>query len=114
MTRQRLHELFDMYTYKIGMYGARSLSDAYMKASGIKKNIWDQIERGYAAKNGKYLSVIGVNTFMFTAGFIFKSDKGWEFYAITPSEEGSMVLGINELAECKRQGIILKEWTRNE
>lgn len=109
MTRPRLHELFDKYTYKVGMYGARDLSDIYMKASGIKKSIWSQIKKGCEAKNGKYLSVIDVNPFMFTAGFIFKSDKGWEFYAITPSEEGSMVLGINEFAECKRQGIVLKE-----
>lgn len=109
MTRQRLHELFDMYTYKVGMYGARDLSDIYMKASGIKKSIWEQIKRGCEAKKGKYLSVIYVNPFMFSAGFIFKSDKGWEFYAITPSEEGSLVLGINEFAECKRQGIVLKE-----
>lgn len=64
-----------------------NLFDAYEKPSRKKYIAWKYCEELAKKKHGKNLRVINFNTFIFTAGFEYKSKGKNMFMYITPSND---------------------------
>lgn len=94
---------FDKYTYNVGLYGVKHLSDCYNKCSAEKKDIWKNISSDCFHFNGHFLSIITCSRYYFTAGYYFIKDGEYYFKVFTPSDSGVLHLGQNDIIELKRQ-----------
>ena len=62
-----------------------SLWKAYAHASKDKWEAWDDCRKTCFALGGRDLKVIGANTYVFSAGFVFEKDGVQKFCYITKS-----------------------------
>jgi len=70
-----------------------SLEHAYKCPSARKENAWRYCVNLMHDKCGRGLKILSYNTFMFTAGFLFKDTNGvWNMMYITPNYDIAIVL----------------------
>lgn len=103
---KQVQSYFNKYIEKISSIGCQSLYDAYEVPSSAKKEAWDKILSCKAEYDGCNLSIIRKGVQYFTAGFLYKSDNNWCFMLYTPSDTIAAGLSDEQVALCKREGLI--------
>ena len=96
MTKSKVREYWERYVFNVGCNGPRQLHDVYNKCSDVKQNVWDQITKECADRNGFKLSVITYNIQYYTVGYMYKDGNKLMFCAHTSYGYGTMELGQNE------------------
>ena len=96
MTKSKVREYWERYVSKVGCHGPRQLNNVYNKWSDAKQEVWDQIAKECADRNGFKLSVITYNVQYYTAGYMYKDGDKLMFCVHTSSDSGTMELGQNE------------------
>lgn len=97
METVKFRTISDKYSRYI-MRDSRSLYDAYKNPSREKEKAWEYCRDLCNEKNGYDLSVIGNNTFAFSAGFRFMDDNNKEhFVYITPNYDREAIIDTKEV-----------------
>lgn len=89
MTRREMHDVWDRYcrseVYHLCGDGKNC---AYTRCSDKKWKAWDYCQKLMDSKVGIKMRFIGVNTFVFTCGFVYYREDGEKMFVyITPSRD---------------------------
>lgn len=85
MTKKQLKQIFKRFCINHTKYSYRNILQAYKQPSKAKVAAWKNCVHVADTYNGKYLSIISRNTFIFTVGFIHKDNDDYIFMHITPN-----------------------------
>lgn len=96
MIKSKVREYWERYVFNVGCHGPRQLHDVYNKWSDNKQNVWDQIAKECANRNGFKLSVITYTVQRYTVGYMYKEGDKLMFCVHTSTDSGVMELGQNE------------------
>lgn len=96
MTKKQLKQIFKRFCINYTKYGCRDILQAYKKPSKAKITAWKHCVHIADIHNGKYLSTVSRNTFIFTVGFLYK-DNDYIFMYIIPSNSYKYKLDDNDI-----------------
>ena len=102
----KVREYWDRYVFNVGLDGVRHLTDCYCTFSDTKKQIFQDISKICADKNGFKLSIITHNQKYFTVGFMFKNNDKLFFQVFIPSGSGVLEIGPNEKCDAMQHRLL--------
>lgn len=96
MQKSKVRGYWERYVFNVGCHGPRQLHDVYDKWSDTKQNVWDQIAKECADRNGFKLSIITYTMQRYTVGYMYKDGDKLMFCVHTALDYDTMELDQNE------------------